>query len=87
MKVHVNWSVAHTATETRNESCAVMAQRSLGSGQEGEISDGSVGGGSAEKSKRRHASKRVYSLGLKQLTCPGKVIEEDDANDKCDDKE
>ena len=63
MEVHVSWSVAHTATETRNESCAVMAQRSLGSGQEGEISDESVGGGSAEKSKGR-ASKRVHNLGL-----------------------
>lgn len=50
MDVHVSWRVAQEATETRKLSCAVMAQRSPGRGQDGEISAGSVGRGMALKS-------------------------------------
>ena len=42
--VHNSWRVAQQATETRKESYVVMAQRSPGRGQEGEISPGGIDG-------------------------------------------
>jgi hypothetical protein len=42
MIVHKSWRVAQLATETRKESYVVMAQRSVGRGQEGEISLGGI---------------------------------------------
>lgn len=49
--VHRSWRVAQQATEMRKESYVVMAQRSPGRGQEGEISPGAIGGTLDEKSE------------------------------------
>jgi hypothetical protein len=90
MEVHVSWRVAQTATETRNVSAPVIAQRLAGSGHDGEMASGVVGRGIVEKSGTGKEEKSEQIKGdreSKKHTFIGKVVKETDAYDKSAHKE